>query len=518
MANAKSNSTQNKNLTDKERIEQLSREEKNRAAYAAVKDALSTIDLTQSRSISYNTYSRESLRSYLQNPASDTNQKNLRKLSNYLYTVSHVYRRLINFKASQIELKSWVVYPNITSEDKVDTTSILENYEKVNKYIHSMNMESQIRKCMLRAWKDDVVYGFCYGDPENDGEFFIHLLDPDYCKISSQHYHNGVLNFAFDLSFFDSSSNAYYLEVYDPIFKKLYNKYQADTSQRWAELPIEKTICLKINLENLDYPLPPLSGLLDGIINLADLQAVQDLKDELEAYKLIYAKINTIPGTKDVDDFEIDLNLANAFYEKLQSAIPDNINMALSPMELKSIDFNTNNANDVNIISEAYENIINANGGIVLNQNKITNSASFKLALQFDSMDAMAPVTQINAWINLWLINHLGETGMVVEYSDVSPYFVNDKIDQLLKLAQYGLPVKLELASLASTNPVKERGMSLMEDILGLGTTAWSKPLVSSNVQSGNADNGDGSEGRPTSDGPLSDEGENTRDGNKNDK
>ena len=265
----------------------------------------------------------------------------------------------------------------------------------------------------------------------------------------------------------------------------------------------------------LDYPIPPLSGLFDSIISLADLQAVQDLKDELEAYKLIYAKIDTISGTKDVDDFEIDLELANKFFQKLQAALPDNIAIAMSPMKLEAIDFNSNNANDVNIISEAYENIINANGGIVLNQNKITNSASFNKALQFDSMDAMAPVEQINAWINLWVLNHLGETGMIVEYSDVSPYFVDDRIDKLLKMAQYGVPVKLELASLLNANPIKERGMSFMEDALGLGTTSWAHPLVSSNVQNGDmSENGDGSDGRSKTENPndLSDEGQKTRD------
>ena len=80
-----------KELTDKERIEALSREEKNRAAFAALKDALSLIDLTKNKNITYQTYSRDSLRSYLKNPATESNQKNLRKLSNYLYTVSHVY-------------------------------------------------------------------------------------------------------------------------------------------------------------------------------------------------------------------------------------------------------------------------------------------------------------------------------------------------------------------------------------------------------------------------------------------
>lgn len=505
----------NKELTNKERIEMLSREERNRAAYAAVKDALSLIDLTQNKSVSYTTYSRERLRTYLKNPASESNQKNLRKLSNYLYTVSHVYRRLINFKAYQMQLKSWTVYPDIPLVEEPDIDSILQNYDSVTKYIRNMDMKSQILKCNIQAWKNDVVFGFCYGDPETDGEFFIHLLDPDYCKISSQQYYRGVLNFAFDFSFFDSSTNAYYLEVYDPIFKKMYNKYSSDNTLRWQELPIENTFCYKINADNLDYPIPPLSGLFDSIINLADLQAVQDLKDELEAYKLIYAKINTISGTKDVDDFEIDLDLANAFYQKMLSAIPENITTIMTPMDLDTIDFQSNNANDVNIISEAYENIINANGGIVLNQNKITNSASFKLALQFDSMDAMAPVEQINAWINLWVLNHIGETGMVVEFSDVSPYFVDDKIDKLLKVAQYGVPVKLELASLLNANPVKERGMSFMEDALGLGKTSWVSPLVSSNVQSGElSENGDGSDGRAKTENPedLTDEGQATRD------
>ena len=507
-----------KELTDKERIEKLSREERNRAAYASVKDALSLIDLTKTKSITYNTYSRESLRTYLKNPANDSNQKSLRKLSNYLYTVSHVYRRLVNFKAYQINCKSWTVYPDIPLTEDPDQNTILQNYERVIKYVRNMNLKSQILKCMLQAWKNDVVYGFCYGDPEN-GEFFIHLLDPDYCKISSQQYCAGVLNFAFDLSFFDSGTNSYYLDVYDPIFKQLYNKYKSDNTQRWAELPIEDTFCLKINIDNLDYPVPPLSGLLEDIINLEDLQSVQNLKDEMEAYKLIYAKIDTLSGTNQVDDFEIDLDLANAFYQKLQAALPENVAIAMSPMTLESIDFKSNTADDTNIISTAYQNIINANGGIVLNQNKITNSASFRLALQFDSMDAMAPIEQINAWINLYILNHLGETGMIVEFSDVSPYFVDDKIDKLLKVSQYSVPVKLELASLLNQNPVKERGMSYLENALGLTIDSWNNPLVSSNTQSSSSENGDGSEGRTKIENPeeLTDEGEASRDGNKND-
>ena len=109
---------------------------------------------------------------------------------------------------------------------------------------------------------------------------------------------------------------------------------------------------------------------------------------------------------------------------------------------------------------------------------------------------------------------------MVVEFDNTSPYFIDDKIDKLLKLSQYGLPVKLQLSALANANPIKERGMSYIEDALGLAKTQWNAPLVSSNVQSGMTENGDGSEGRVKIENPedLTDEGEASRDGNKNDK
>jgi hypothetical protein len=54
--------------------------------------------------------------------------------------------------------------------------------------------------------------------------------------------------------------------------------------------------------------------------------------------------------------------------------------------------------------------------------------------------------------------------------------------------------------------------MVFLENVLGLGTKSWINPLVSSNVQSGMTENGDGSDGRPESDEPLSDEGQKTRD------
>ena len=505
-----------KELTDKERIAALQKEERNRAKFAAVKDVLQLIDLTSTKTKSYTVYSKDNLRTYLQNPSTSNNQSSLRKLSKFLYTVSYVYRRLIINKANQLPCKNWIAYPKLNDEGVVEDSSY-ENYIKVCNYIENMKFHTQIRKCLIEAFLSDVFYGFTYGNPE-EGTFFIHMLDPDYCKISSVDYFSGKINFAFNFSFFDGQ-NSFYLDVYDPEFKKMYNKYKSDSSLRWQELPPEKTFCIKINEENLDYPVPPLSGLFNSLIDLVDLTQIQSLKDELSAYKLIYGKIPTISGSKEVDDFAIDLELANQFYQKLQGIIPDGIAIGLAPFDLDSIDFNKNAAEDTNIVNKAYQNLIESNGDIILNSNRITNSASFKLAALSESMSATSPITQINTFINFYIKNNLGIEDVVVEFSDVSPYFVPDRIDQLLKLGQYGMPVKTELVSLAGLNPVKCRSMEYLEEKLGLAKIKWINPLVSSNTQSGISDNGDGSEGAPIKgEGELTPEGEASRDKDTNPK
>lgn len=499
-----------KELTEQERIAALQKDEKARARFAAVKDILQLIDLTQNQSRSYTVYSKDNLRSYLQNPSTEANQKNLRNLSEFLYTVSHVYRRLVLNKANQFDAKSYIVYPKLNDNGEVEESSY-QNYIKTSNYVQGMHLDTQIRKCLIKAWLDDVVYCFCYGNPEDD-LFFLHILDPDYCKISSVDYYSGKINFAFNFSFFDGS-NSFYLDVYDPVFKKMYNSYKSDSKLRWQELPPEQTFCLKINEENLDYGIPPLSGLFNSLIDLVDLSQIQAVKDELSAYKLIWAKIDTISGSKEVDDFQIDLELANQFYQKLQSVLPEGVAFGMSPMDLNDITFEADAANDTNVVNKALTNLIETNGDIVLNSNKITNSASFKMAVFSESMTAMSIVAQFNVWVNFYIKNNLNIEDVIVEFSDVSRYFKDDKIEQLLKLGGYGVPIKNQLISLLGISPAQARSLEYLEDKLGLARIKWIAPLVSSNVQSGMSENGDGSEGAPKKDeGDLSDEGQSTRD------
>ena len=503
------------NMDTNKQIHSLEDEEKKkRAAFASeLKNALQFFDPERPPNKITSTYSRESLRTYLRNPATDANNKNLRKLSNYLYTVSHVYRRMVNYKAHQINCKTWTAYPIVNMVEENDEESILKEYERVVNIVTNMHMETQIYKLMLSLWKNGVVYGYIYGDPEVEGSFYIHVLDPDYCKISCASYDNGVLGFLFDMTYFNS--NVEQLEYYDKEFQTLYKQYQND-NVKWKQLPIERTICLKIDLDNLDYSIPPLSGLLEQIISLTDLQAAQDEIDSLQNYKMVWGKLDTISGTKSPDDFAVDLDLALAFMKKINAALPENVAYALSPLDLDTIEFKDNDASDSNVLSKAYSNVIESNGSIIMNSNKITNSTAFKLAMKVECEDAMAPTTQLNAWLKFYLkYNHNVET-ITVEFSDISPYFMDDEIEKYTKLAGLGLPIKSELSSMINANPQKSFGMDFLErQLLKLGIERWNNPLVSSAVQSGNPSDSGGAPKKE--DGDLSDEGEATRDGNKND-
>jgi len=202
-----------------------------------------------------------------------------------------------------------------------------------------MNVPGWIFSVLITCWREDVFYGYIYYDDssEQDVNSFIVLpLDPDYCRISSISYDN-TLGVAFDFTFFDSGSNAKYLEFWDKSFTTMYNAYKNDNKLRWQELDPERTVCFKANFDQTDRVIPPFASLFESIIDLVDLQAITSLKDKQSIYKLLVAKIDTL-GTKEPDDFSIDLETAVNFYNKMQREISDEtIGIVLSPMEISPI-------------------------------------------------------------------------------------------------------------------------------------------------------------------------------------
>ena len=156
---ATNNNTENKSIKD---ISEFSEKQKKLAWAEQLKNTLKLLDLENIPTKTYTVYSKESLRSYLKNPLSDSNSKNLRKLSQYLYVLSPQYRRIIAYFASMVDASLYNVIPNVSMVEDNDDEKILQNYEETLKWIEKMNLPGWIFSALVTAFREDVFYGFIY--------------------------------------------------------------------------------------------------------------------------------------------------------------------------------------------------------------------------------------------------------------------------------------------------------------------------------------------------------------------
>ena len=172
-----------KELTQQERLTQFAE---------AVSNAIQWIDLERpSNYKTYQSFNKDNLRTAMQNPLTDNNQKTLRKLSQYLYHLSFPLRRIIAYYASQIDMTAYTAIPNVSMVEDYDEEEILSNYEAALKQLKRMNLSANMYDAMITAWREDCVYLYSYFDEGEEADvnsFANIIMDADYCRISSRNY------------------------------------------------------------------------------------------------------------------------------------------------------------------------------------------------------------------------------------------------------------------------------------------------------------------------------------------
>ena len=492
----KQNSTDNLKFTaDIDQLRQFAK---------AYDDIFKLVDLEGNSTKSWTVFNKESLRSYLQNPYSAASQKNIRDLSRFLSTLSFPLRRLINYLASLPDFSIYKVIPNISMIEEPDADSVLKDYEDVCRFMRAMDLELDLFKMLIIAWREDCAYFFPV--ESEDGTTLLFPLDAQYCKISGVG-HNGLYHVAYDFSFFNGT-NSFYLNVWPKEFKKKYNAYQKNSSLRWQQL--DDARCFKVNLDQPDLVLSPLASLFESIIDLIDLQSLTSVKDALEIYKLLVMRIPML-NSNNPDDMAISLTLAKNFYNKALELLPEEIGCILSPMPVDSVSFDKGATSESDAISDAYSNLM-SNAGVsqIMDSSRITGQSAVKASMMCDVMFATKGlIQQINAFVNERIKLKFPNTQMIVKYTDVTAYTKSDRIAELQKACEFGLPFKLELAMMLGQDPLENYAMGWLEDQMGLAVTRWTHPLVSSHTATSKTTDG----GAPTKDdGELTDDGEASRD------
>lgn len=433
--------------------------------------------------MTFTVFSKDKLRTFQKNPK--VNENNFRALSQFLYRMSHPYRRLINYYAEMVDLSAYSVAPLIALDEKdsIDQKKLLSRYSKTLTQIRKMYLSSEMSKALIIAWREDVFFGYTYEDKDS---FFIMPLRGEYCRLSSYNY-DGTFNFAYDFSYFKRNEDD--LEYWDPEFRKKYELYVNDPrNMRWQELDPNRTVCLKINIDDRDLIYPPFASLFPQIIDLIDLQSIQAVKDELSIYKLLVAKLETIDDSQDPDDFKVDVDTAIDYFKRLEDSLPPAVSAVVSPLPIEPIEFKGDSTEDVDMISNSMNNLFKAAGvSKILNTDNLNSDAALKAAIICDSLMALRILLpQIQKWHNRYLKYRLKKC-YPIKYLEVTPYTKDDWIAKYAEAAQYGVPVKIAYSTLLGFDPLETVSLAYLEnDCLNLAKN-W-KPLQSSHTQSGTID------------------------------
>lgn len=506
---------ENKNNTEtqvkKDALQFTEKLENLKQYFAAVENAMQLIDLTSNAMKTWTVFNKDSLRTYLQNPYSANSQANLRNLAKFLYTLSFPLRRIINYFASLPDFGAYKVNLDFSIVEEPDEEKLLQDYEDACRFIRKMNLEINMFKLLVIAWREGIVYFYPYVD--DDGTMLLMPLDSQYCKVSSVGYNN-LLHIAYDFSYFQGS-NSFYLDIWDPEFKKKYNAYQKDTSLRWQEL--DNGRAFKIDISDVDLILPTFASLFEGLIDLVDLQSLMAVKDSLDIYKLLVMKIPML-NSNSPDDLALSLSLAQKFYNRALDTLPEEVGLILSPgMDVDSVSFDKNATSDTNAIADSYQNLMEQTGiSQIFDSSRLTGASSVKMSMLADAMMATKGLMpQIEAFINEQILVMYPNSMAYIKFIDVTAYTKDDRIAQIEKAANSGMPVKMEYMTLLGYNPLEALASDWLETKLGLATTRFIHPLISSHTQSGNSN----TSGAPEkAEGDLTDSGADTKDKEKNDK
>lgn len=412
-------------------------------------------------------YDKNQIRRFLENP--QQYERQIREVSLYLASSSSHYIRLVLYLSTMLTLDHLVVPTNA----KMAKNEMLNKYISATSYMDGFNAKHELSKIIPTILIEDTFYGY---ESRANGTSTIRKLPSNYCKIVG--VEDGIFIFAFNFTYFNGKEHL--LRDYPKEFKILFNKAK-QTGNMWQELnPNLGAICLKFR-DDLTYSLPLLAPLFEEIIEIEEKKDRANEKEELENFKLLVQKIPMKADPKSEKDYVLTLPTVKKFHSNIKTALPKNVGLISTPMEIEDYSFerktssdsaNLSEAQDVLFTSAGFGNIFSATNKSLTalkNANLSDQSLMFRLLRQFER------------FFNARLKTLFGkDCCMTIWFLDITIFNREDKINEFLKLAQFGLP-KSTIAVATGMSQSQFLGLNALEQHLDLEDILV--PLNSSHTQ-----------------------------------
>ena len=395
---------------------------------------------------------------------SNVNDVYLREVSKALYVKSSQYRRMVNY-FSEASTLDWLAVPS----DDTD----LKTYRAVISDLERLNVKHEFVKIMKSVFKEGSYYGLIIENKES-----VHFHKVDAKDIILYGVVDGIFTIGVSTHFFELEDiSMYSSELRMAIVNARQNK------EPYVIVPYKDSIAIKAD-EDSDVSVPPMAGSFRAILELEKYKKLRKVRDKLNTYKILVQKIplQNDKNSNRADNFAIEADTATAFHEIFAESLPEEIQLVTTPMEVDDITVSQNQNSETDNVSNAEANFWNSNGVSEVLFGKANNNVGIKYSLKVDETMVFAILRQLERWVNIRIKDMSGKKNKVrFKILDITHYNRDEYIELLLKTAQFGLPVKLELASALGYNPREAIDMMNFENnILKLHENMI--PLMSSHV------------------------------------
>lgn len=436
--------------------------------------------------------------------------KMLLNISNALMHISPHYYRMNSLFANMALFCWWIDLYDVKDNANVDT--IKTQYSKLAAKLENMHLKHEFAKIMRVLPYQDIYCGLVV---ESSTDFFLQKMDYKICKL--QQIQDGLYNFKLNLSAIKPQE----LDAYPDYVQDAYVDYmEGKHPSKWYLPPADKQICIKMNSQ-WTYPYPILIGLVKDILDLDTYKKLKLQSARTDNYKAILVEVP-------IDESQIDKPLLSPdtlsiFAEINRESLSNDIGMIHTlGSKGEAISFK-DSANTRNNVSDAVDELYNDSGISKELFNSGGTATAMTLSVENNAGFVYDIYRQFERWVNRYIkLRKFNKPAFKFYFYllDITVFNRDNVSKRYKEAATLGACIDRWLASLDMT-PSRMLGSNIVSnDIFDFHNTLI--PLQSAyNASAATQATDEAKGGRPTAEEngeQLSDEGEATLDGDKNDR
>ena len=325
--------------------------------------------------------------------------KTLRKISNYFYNTSGLYRNMCHYYAFMYRY-DWYVAAEVLDKT-INTEKTQKDFFKLLGYLDNSQLKRLCGEMALKVIREGAYYAYIVPSTE---KLILQELPADYCRVRFNVGVDPVVEF--NLRYFDDAFPTLevrlkILKMFPPEFYKAYllwrkNKLKSEPweylDNSWYTLAPGSAIRFTM-YNNMEIPF-----FANVIPNIMDLDAAQDLDRQKQMQKLLKILIQKLPLDKN-DDLVFDVEEARDIHknavEMLRNAIGVDVLTTFADVKVEDMaDRNTTTTTDdlkkvERTVYNAFgspQNIFNAEGNMALANSILEDESVMRnLLLQFNA-------------------------------------------------------------------------------------------------------------------------------------